>query len=392
MSTNTTSQINTIVGSHQADHLKGSHKNDVIYGQGGGDKIEGKDGHDVIYGDRYAPLPHGHVRPAVVFPPFNDKLYGGDGNDKLYGEWGNDELYGGHGKDKLYGGSGNDYLSGGFGNDYFDGGEGIDTVTYDYNKTGIKADLHAGQVTFKSGPSETLISIENLIGSQAHDTLKGNHLGNQLEGRKGDDKLYGKGGNDALYGGKGKDYLEGGDGYDFLNGGEGDDKLYGNDGKDTLIGGKGHDKLVGGHGKDRLNGFGTHADHGTQYDKLYGNGGSDVFVLGGHWGVSYFEKKDGYAKIMDWDPQQGAHDREYDTIEVFDAYHHGAGHAPSHAPKGHDDYYKGYSLKFTHSQGIGSSHQKDTEIYFTNEHGKTDRIGIIADSTDVSLRQDFRFV
>jgi VCBS repeat-containing protein len=124
-------------------------------------------------------------------------LNGAGGNDILIGNDGNDILNGGNGNDLLVGGSGDDALNGGAGSDtagYFDAGSG---VTVDLSTLIAQNTVGAG--------SDTLSSIENLIGSRFGDTLTGSSGNNSLIGLEGDDILIGNGGSDTLTGGDGAD-------------------------------------------------------------------------------------------------------------------------------------------------------------------------------------------
>jgi len=172
-------------------------------------------------------------------------LYGDAGDDTLYGDdvenklSGNDTLYGGEGNDWLYGGDGDDLLIGGLGKNYLDGGDGNDWVSYEFSSDGMHIYLedktaHAADSQNEPSPSheDTLLNLENVIGSNHDDIIHGNEFDNVLMGLGGNDWLYGGAGNDTLYGGTGDDWLDGGDG---------DDWLYGGKGNDTLIGGKGAD-------------------------------------------------------------------------------------------------------------------------------------------------------
>ncbi|MGX9394118.1 hypothetical protein ACWX0K_23930 (plasmid) [Nitrobacteraceae bacterium UC4446_H13] len=70
-------------------------------------------------------------------------------------------------------------------------------------------DLSAGQAVGEDNTTETLTSIENLVGGSSDDTLIGDF---------GDNVLAGLGGNDTLRGGAGDDVMEGGDGDDTFEG------------------------------------------------------------------------------------------------------------------------------------------------------------------------------
>ncbi|MGL4316710.1 MAG: beta strand repeat-containing protein [Pseudomonas sp.] len=207
---------------------------------------------------------------------YNDKLTGNTANNKLEGGLGNDTLNGGAGADTLIGGDGSDiyyvdnaadvvsetnatpnvggidlvqsYLANytltgnienggivasdnanltgntldnvlysGIGNNILNGGGGMDTVSYAFASSAIKASLDSNntQATGGSG-SDTFISIENLIGSNYNDTLTGNAANNRLEGGAGNDTLSGGAGNDTLLDGAGQDRLTGDAGNDVF--------------------------------------------------------------------------------------------------------------------------------------------------------------------------------
>jgi Ca2+-binding RTX toxin-like protein len=160
-----------------------------------------------------------------------DYIFGLGGQDTLRGFGNNDQLFGGSGADQLFGGSGNDRLNGGRGNDLLNGGDGSDTADYSSGTidppgpvgpqaftgatAGVKVNLTltGAQATGGAG-SDTLVSIENLTGTNLNDTLTGNGGNNVLTGLAGADKLFGNGGNDTLNGGSGNDTLNGGAGSD----------------------------------------------------------------------------------------------------------------------------------------------------------------------------------
>jgi VCBS repeat-containing protein len=147
-------------------------------------------------------------------------VVGGDGDDVLIAGTGNDSLYGGKGDDLLIAGAGNDLLN---------GGEGNNTVSFENAQAGVHVDLGIeGQQNTVGAGYDTLVSIQNLIGSAHDDILIGNDLGNLLNGGLGNDTLIGGNGNDTLIGGMGDNTLTGGGGADtFL-------WQQGNSGHDTL--------------------------------------------------------------------------------------------------------------------------------------------------------------
>ena len=104
-------------------------------------------------------------------------------------------LDGGAGNDLLRGDFGNDVLIGGLGNDTLEGGTGIDTASYagasgtvqvnlepfsvppgDYD--GLPAVELPGGTAIGAAGTDTLVDIENLIGSAFTDLLVGNFANN----------------------------------------------------------------------------------------------------------------------------------------------------------------------------------------------------------------------
>ena len=141
-----------------------------------------------------------------------ESLEGGAGNDYLYAGAGDDMVNAGEGDDEIVGGDG-------AGNDTYVGGTGIDTVRYTSAVTGITVDLAKGTATGNEIGNDSLSGIENIIGGQAGDTLRGDAQANDIDGYTGDDLIEGEGGNDTLMGGVGNDTLNGGAGNDSLVGG-----------------------------------------------------------------------------------------------------------------------------------------------------------------------------
>ncbi|WP_278247628.1 beta strand repeat-containing protein, partial [Teichococcus deserti] len=254
----TYSSIENLEGSKFADALYGNSENNHLYGLAGKDSLYGGAGDDVLEGGLDADALNGGegsdfasyenaasaVEASLVArkntptaittnneasgdtyvsienlrgSKFNDLLTGDangnilqglDGNDTLDGGAGNDTLEGGAGNDWLLGGTGDDWLVGGLGNDTLDGGEGgSDTVDYRYRETGVTVNLATG-IAGSGTDRDTLISIENVVGSNLDDTLIGNDRDNILRGGWG---------NDTLIGGGGVDYFDGGEGVDTVS-------------------------------------------------------------------------------------------------------------------------------------------------------------------------------
>ncbi len=243
----------------------------------------------------------------------NDRILGQDGNDVLNGAGGIDSITGGGGNDTINGGLGTDTIDGGGGNDRFivtngdnsdniDGGTGTDTLDLSSRTsgTGANVNLNAGTYTLQ-GVANTIISVENVEGTQLDDTLRGRSSG-EVNGNGGNDELIygngdgspdfdGGGGNDTLSftfsgdtnffvdlasggyrfnattpgafsgdissienynGNSGTDVVIGTSANNIINGNDGDDEIFGRGGTDTLNGGAGNDTLQGGFGEDSI--------------------------------------------------------------------------------------------------------------------------------------------
>jgi len=157
-----------------------------------------------------------------------ENVTGGAGNDTLVGDAlannlqggsgnGNDVITGGGGNDTATGGAGNDtfvasLVVGGDGNDTYTGGAGTDTYDLSGTTAGatVNLSLAGAQLISTDAGTDTLATIENVIGGQGSDTLTGTAAANTLEGRGGSDALFGGGGIDRLDGGAGNDSLTGG--------------------------------------------------------------------------------------------------------------------------------------------------------------------------------------
>jgi Ca2+-binding RTX toxin-like protein len=146
----------------------------------------------------------------------DDKIDGTDGDDALVGRDGDDVLMGGLGSDLLLGGAGNDVLKGGGGDDRLIGGEGTDTADYRDSIDAVTVNLSQGSATGASIGVDTLVSIENLVGTAAVDTLIGNDRDNRLDGQGGADVLTGGAGRDVFVVGQGDTVTDFASGEDTL--------------------------------------------------------------------------------------------------------------------------------------------------------------------------------
>jgi Ca2+-binding RTX toxin-like protein len=337
-------QIENVRGGSFDDYIVGGYDDNVLSGQAGNDILVGGYGADTLHGGEGDDLLLGGYEDPDERDDYNDDywydgvfsgniadygdatgnltlnlnlstaqvtggagtdtlskiqgLLGGAFDDTLTGTNNRNLLFGNAGNDSLYGGGGDDTFSGGAGDDLISGGAGNDTATYSYAGAAIIASLAlTGPQNLGSSGTDTLVSIENLVGSVFNDSLTGNTGNNSLTGGAGNDTLSGGEGYDWLQGGHGNDILSGGNGLDTASyadalgavtvnlniaisqntGGAGIDRLTsienleGSNFNDTLTagsiasqlyGGEGNDLLIGGSGNDYLSGVNA----GGNYD------------------------------------------------------------------------------------------------------------------------------
>jgi Ca2+-binding RTX toxin-like protein len=183
-------------------------------------------------------------------------------------------------------GTGNDLgnnLHSGAGSNVIDGGLGADTAVYSTASAGVTVSLalSTAQATGASG-SDTLLSIENLTGSNFNDILTGNNSANLLNGGSGADTMVGGLGNDGYYIDNVGDVIT-----ELLN--EGADTVYYYLNQHTTLG----DNL------ESLYLFGTGAVNGTGNalnNALYAGAGNNVLDGGlGNDTVSYAYATSGVA-------------------------------------------------------------------------------------------------
>jgi Ca2+-binding RTX toxin-like protein len=262
------------------DTITGSYGADKIFGSKGNDTINGGDGVDVLTflgfgGGVTVDLSAGTAQTAF-------------GTSALKSI---EDLEGSTFADTLKGNSSGNFFQGFGGNDAIDGAGGLDTASYLDATSAVTVNLATGTATGGSG-SDTLLSIERVIGSRFGDSLTGSSRADIFVGGLGDDSIDGGGGADTIEfinlgagvvvdltagttsGGAGNDtlldieniagsifddslrgsnkvnVLHGGNGNDIVAGLGGGDRLFGDDGNDSLRGGAGNDVMDGGAGRD----------------------------------------------------------------------------------------------------------------------------------------------
>lgn len=198
------------------------------------------------------------------------------------------------------------------------GGDGSDTLDYSAANQ-VRADLSLGVGQPVVDPLDTsvldtIVGVENLVGTLGEDALIGNGSANTLMGGGGNDVLDGRKGDDTLDGGNGRDtadfaqinkavsvdlkkgtasgqgsttlisiehvigsdrgdVIRGNGSRNTLTGGDGRDEIHGQAGRDRIVGGLGNDRLYGGADRDTLDG-------GKGRDQLIGGKGRDTCIPG----------------------------------------------------------------------------------------------------------------
>ncbi|MFM1815674.1 MAG: hypothetical protein RLZ98_2369 [Pseudomonadota bacterium] len=348
------------------DILFGNEGNDTIYGGGGDDFIDGgagddvilaEGGNDVVFAETGADFVSGGEGDDFVSGgEGNDIIHGDGGNDTLLGDLGNDTIIGGAGDDKVDGGGGDDLVVAvaGDGDDEIDGGVGSDTYSLAATQAPATVDLTAGTSTSAETGIDTLVGIENVIGSSGGDVIVGDEAANVVTGGAGDDLIDTQDGDDTIIAvaGDGDDQIDGGVGSDtyslaatqapatvdltagtstsaetgidtlvgienvvgssggdvivgdeaanVVNGGAGNDLIDTQDGDDVIVAvaGDGDDVIDGGVGNDTLdfsaiddgvfvdllNGMATSQSTGSDsvssIEQVVGGAGNDTFVAG----------------------------------------------------------------------------------------------------------------
>ena len=229
--------VEDLIGSAHDDTLTGDAGHNVLAGRAGADRLDGGDGIDT------ADYSGADTGVTVSLQNGQGSRGHAEGDtlvniEHLTGSGFGDILTGDEGDNVISGGPGNDTLAGGPGADRLDGGAGIDTADYSDSDRGVIVRMDYDQIQSRHA-EDTLVAIENLIGSAADDDLGGDRHDNVIDGGSGNDVLYGVRGDNKLIGGVGNDDLIGGLHADTLMGGPGDDRLWGGWGADTFVFGPG---------------------------------------------------------------------------------------------------------------------------------------------------------
>jgi Ca2+-binding RTX toxin-like protein len=242
-------------GGQGVDELFGGEGNDREWGGPGSDRVLGDPGHDrlwggpghhdaVDYGRKWSSWEGGARHRIALTVNLErgrasgrwfgaDRLHGftevwtGPGNDHVVGDDLANTFFAGSGTDTIRGRGGVDTLiftvppvfDDGPESEMLDLAERVDVDLYNFAATLFVGGKVIGQ--------ETLYGIDNVIGTEGADTIRGNGSPNVLTGGDryddGTDVIFGLGGADTLLGRAGNDVLDGGRGHNSIDGGPGSD-------------------------------------------------------------------------------------------------------------------------------------------------------------------------
>jgi Ca2+-binding RTX toxin-like protein len=226
---------NSINGASGNDNIIGGAGNDTLIGGLGDDSVNGGEGNDVYYytSGRDTLTETGTGVDKVVFDsiwsPYNVIILGNsqillhDQNKIMFNDINLVETFSFSGfadmtlselatfqtAKVLEGTNGNDNFEATLFIEAFNGGEGNDTVDFKASVIGVNIDIQNAYADGGEASGDTLISIENIIGSDTasvSDTIYGDTQVNMFYGLSGNDILEGAGGADVLDGGAGHDY------------------------------------------------------------------------------------------------------------------------------------------------------------------------------------------
>ncbi len=215
--------VEDIDGSDFNDVLTGAAGSNFLFGYAGNDTLSGGDGDDdgLLGGDGDDALDGGsgvdfasfYFSSAGVTANLTTGTATGEGTDTLANI---EDVEGTPHDDSLTGSVGPNRFWPHLGNDTIDGSGGEDWVSFQYSSGAVTANLSSGSAT--GNGTDTLVGIENLLGSRFADALTGDVGPNKLSGGAGNDTLSGSDGDDTLTGGDGTDSLDGGNGSDSCDG------------------------------------------------------------------------------------------------------------------------------------------------------------------------------
>ena len=295
-------QNDLLIGGSLAATLSGGLGDDTIVSGIGADSLVGGDGSDVNN-----TLDYRNSSAGVNINLATGSASGGDATGDQFRNFRNvsgstqaDTITGDDNANMMSGRAGNDVFIASQGNDTIDGGADRDTIDYSSYEGGSGLQLTLNDSTngnslFNFIVKDTIVNIENVVGTRYDDTISGDKNDNSLAGGIGADSLRGADGDDTLDGGAGADTLSGGTGNDVMDGGDGnniaDYRYLGSSANVTLrVAGATAVTVALGNGETDIlsnieNLIGSDGDNlligDSAKNSLFGGDGNDTFIVGG---------------------------------------------------------------------------------------------------------------
>ena len=215
----------TVIGTAGANSISMGSGDNVIEGGAGGDQIDGGAGLDTASyagsaaavevdlalgtatggdaaGDMLVNIEHltgSDFADTLTGDANHNVINGGLGDDIINGGDAGDTLDGGAGFDTINGGAGHDNLVGSLQADIMDGGAGTDVADFSGATNTQKINMVSNVNVGGFAHNDTLLNIENVIGSDTRgDDITGTAGNNVIDGRGADDLLRGFNGDDTL--------------------------------------------------------------------------------------------------------------------------------------------------------------------------------------------------
>ncbi len=287
--TDTLSGFEGVTGTFLNDSLTGDAQANFFYGLSGNDTIDGGDGIDTV---TYANWGANDGSGTPVLVGINASRPNGVTVDLANGTASDSEL----GIDTLIrienviGSVGNDLFIASAVANVFDGAGGIDTLSYAAATSGAGLLFYMLAANLNGGDSagDIYTNMENLIGTTTNDRIYMDNNDNSVSGNGGFDTVELYGGNDSYSGGSGFDYVLAGTGNDSISVGAGDSLIYGEDGNDTITAVSGSNSFYGGAGFDSITG-------GSNTDVIFA--GIDGDTVNGGDGNDFIYGEDGADSI-----------------------------------------------------------------------------------------------